>query len=255
MIALVETEGAALEICRIVDEPDASAPFLRINVRLGLPPLSSGAFIRFSSCIRESVPTYSDVPSLVIEGRPPRHPPFHSSPEEGLVVVIMTIGIYGMATAADVITIVTHLRSLVALATTTPPGVTFIPWENWGPRVAACFKLRVRPKFDVLMGGRLATIGNETHSLFDFNSTRIRDAIRRTGRINNVDQMTVNHKSVIPRGMLFKEDVVGELPYISVVKPASVDWKVLINYEEELAGLSWNVRGQLVSLCLRALWD
>ena len=249
MIALVETESAALDICRIVEEPDGRAPSLCTNVRLGLPPLSSGAFIRFSSCMRESVPTYSDTHSIVIEGRPPRHPPFHSSPEDGLVVVIMSIGIYGMSTAAHVITIVTHLRSLVALATTTPPEVTFIPWENWGPRVTACFKLRVRPKFDVVLGGRLATIWNETLSLFDFNPTRIRDASRRTssssGRINNVHQMTVNHISVIPRGMLFKEDVVGELPYISVVKPASADWKILINYEEELAGLSWNFVGCL----------
>jgi hypothetical protein len=55
--------------------------------------------------------------------------------------------------------------------------------------------------------------------------------------------------------MLFKEDVVGELPYISarVVKPAFVDWKSLINYEEELAGLSWNVRGQPISLYLQGL--
>src|SRR5712691_9875594 len=193
-----------------VRHPRASAPM----VRLGLPPLSSGAFIRFSNCIRESVPTYSDAPSLVIEGRPPRLPPFHSSPEVGLVVVVMPVAIevHGMSTVADV-TIVTHLRSLVALATTTPPGVTFIPWENWGPRVAACFGLRVRPKFDVLMGGRLAIHWNGKLYLFDFNSTRIRDAVRRTssssGRINlnNVDRMTVNHRSVIPRGMLFKGDV------------------------------------------------
>ena len=257
MIAFVETGGAALEICRIVEEPDGSAPALCTMVRLGLPPLSSRASIRSSSCIRESVPTYSDAPSLVIEGRPPRHPPFHSSPEEELVVIMMAIRIQGVCTPAYV-TIVTHLRSLVALATTTPPGVTSTPWENWCPRVAACFKFHVHPEFDVLIGGRLATIWNQL-SLFDFNSTRIRDAIRRTssssGRINNVDLMTVNHRSVIPRGMLFKEDVVGELPYILVVKPAPVDWKILINYEEELAVLSWNVRGQLVSLCLLALRD
>ena len=157
MIALVKTDSAALEICRIVENPDGSAPSLCTKVHLGLPPLSSGAFIRFSSCIRESVPTYSDAPSLVIEGRPPRHPPFHSSPEEGLLVVVMTIGVHGMSNVSNV-TIVTHLRSLVALATTTPPGVTFIPWENWGPRIAACFGLRVRPKFDVLIGGPVCHI-------------------------------------------------------------------------------------------------
>jgi len=249
MIALVETDNTALEICRIVEEPDGSVPSLCTIVRLGLPPLASEAFIRFSYCIRESVPTYSDAPSLVMKGRPPRHPPFHSSPEEGLVVIVITIGIHATSTAAHV-TIVTHLHSLIALAATTPPGMTFIPWENWGPRAAACFERR-RPKSDVLMGDRLATIWNETLSIFDFNSTRIRDALRRasgsSGRIDNLDLMTVNHRSVIPGGMLFKEDVVGELPYISVVKPAFVDWKSLINHEEELAGLSWNVRGQLVS--------
>ena len=258
MIALVETDSATLEICRIVEEPDGHMSSLCTIVRLGLPPLASEAFIRFSYCIRESVPTYSDASSLVIEGRPPSHPPFHSSPEEGLVIVVVTIGIHATSTAVHV-TIVTRLRSLVALATTTPPGVTIIPWDNWGPRAAACFQFRVRPKSDVVMGDRLATIWNEALSVFDFNSTRIRDAIRRTssssGCIDNVDLMAVNQKSVIPRGMLFKEDVVGELPYISVrvVKPAFVDWKSLINYEEELAGLSWNVRGQLISLCLQGL--
>ena len=249
MIALVEADSAALEICRIVEEPDGSVSLCTI-VRLGLPLLVPEAFIRFSYCIRESVPTYSDAPSLVMEGRPPRHPPFHSSTEEGLVVVVMTIRIHAGYTVAHV-TIVTHLRSLIALVATTPPGVTLIPWDNWGPRAAACFELRVRYNSDVLMGDRLATIWKGTLFLFDFNSTRIRDALRRasrsSGRINNVDLMTVNHRSVIPGGRLFKEDVVGELPYISVVKPAFVDWKSLINHEEELAGLSWNVRGQLVS--------
>jgi len=257
VIALVETDSVALEICRIVEEPDGGVSLCTI-VRLGLPPLAPEAFIRFSYCIRESVPTYSDAPSLVTEGRLPRHPPFRSSPKEGLVVVVMTIGIHATSTAEHV-TIVTHLRSLVALAATTPPRVTFIPWENWGPRAAACFEFRVRPKSDVLMGDRLATIWNETLSLFDFNSTRIRDALQRASRssgcTNTVDLMTINHGSVIPGGMLFKEDVVGELPYISVVKPAAADWKSLINHEEELAGLSWNVRGQLVSLCLLAFWD
>ena len=55
--------------------------------------------------------------------------------------------------------------------------------------------------------------------------------------------MTVKHRSVISRGMLFKEDVVGELPYISLVRPAFVDWMYLTNYEEGLAGLSRNIGG------------
>ena len=64
-----------------------------------------------------------------------------------------------------------------------------------------------------------------------------------------MDVTTVKHRSVIPKGLLFKEDVMGLLPYISAVRPASKDWKCLANYEEGLAALSWNslVRGNLFS--------
>jgi len=95
------------------------------------------------------------------------------------------------------------------------------------------------------MGDRLATIWSGTLSLFDFNSTRIRDAIRRAGDPSGhgMHPTTVKYRSVIPRGKIFKEDVVGELPYISVVKPDFVDWRYLTNYKEGLAGLSWNIGG------------
>jgi len=199
--------------------------------------------------MRETVPAYSDTPSLVIEGRPPRRPPFHKSPNEGLVVFVITVGT--RTTTPEAFTFVTHLYSLMALATSTSSGTTIIPWENWGPRVTACFKLDVHPKNGVLIGHRLATLSCGTLFIFDFNSTRILDAIRRiddsSGR--SMDVTTVKHRSVIPKGRLFKEDVVGELPYISVVRPASKDWKRLANYEEGLAALSWDslVRGDLFS--------
>ena len=139
----------------------------------------------------------------------------------------------------------------MALATLTSPEATFIPWENWGPHATACFELPVRPKVDVLIGDRLATLSRGTLSIFDFNSTRIQDAIKGNGDSSlgrSMDVTTVKHKSVIPKGRLFKEDVVGELPYISVVRPVSTGWKRLANYEEGLAGLSWNsdVRWPLV---------
>ena len=200
--------------------------------------------------MRESVPAYSNAPSLVIEGRPPRRPPFHTSPDEGLVVFVIAIKIDRIY--VTLLTIVTHLRSLMELAASTSSEVTFIPWENWGPRVTACFQLHARPKVDVLIGDRLATLSRGTLSIFDFNSTRIRDATRRTGDLlgRSMDDTTVQHRSVIDKGGVFKEDVVGELPYISVVRPASTNWKGLANYEEGLAGLSWDsdVRGRLVLL-------
>jgi hypothetical protein len=147
-------------------------------------------------------------------------------------------------------TIVTHLRSLMALATSTSSEVAVIPWESWGPRATACLGLHFRPKFDALIGDRLATLSRGTLSIFDFNPTRIQDAINnnRDSSGRSVDVTTVKHRSVLPKERLFKEDVVGELPYISVVRPVSTDWESLVNYEEGLAGLSWNsdVRGSLV---------
>src|SRR5260221_11011071 len=243
-IARFDATKEVLEICRVVEEPDSSAPSLRTIVHLGFPPRAPGTSIRYCYCTRESVPAYSDARSVPIEGRPPKHPPFHSSPEGGLVVVTVSIGILGTFSTTK-ITIVSHLRSLIALAAIRPSGVTFIPWEKWGPRTTACFQLQFFPSSDVIMGDRLATISNGTLSLFDFNSTRIQDAIRRAGNPSGpgrgMHPTRVKHRSVIPRGMLFKEDVVGELPYISLVRPAFVGWMYLTNYEDGLAGLSWNL--------------
>ena len=93
-IALVEKDNATLELCRIVEESDSGAPSLITLVRLGLLPLTPEASVLFSQCIRESVPAYSDAPSLVIEGRPPRRFPFRNSTDEGLVAVVMVTTIY-----------------------------------------------------------------------------------------------------------------------------------------------------------------
>jgi hypothetical protein len=247
-LALVETDSATLELCTIVKESDSGAPSLCSLVRLGLPPLTQEVSVLNSQCIRESVSAYSDAPSLVIEGRPPRRVPFRNSTEEGLIAVIMDISHdswprYG----TRCLTIVTHLRALVALATRTSPGVTFIPWENWGPRITACFDDPFHRY--ALMGERLTIISNDGLSLLDFNLSRIRDTIGRSGNSSGhrVHVTTVKHRSVIPRGNLFREVVVGELPYISVVRPVPLSFN-LANYEEGLAGLSWDVRGRLSPL-------
>jgi len=255
-MVLVETDSVTLGLCRIVEESDGGAPSLITLVRLGLPPLTPGTSVHNSQCIRESVPAYSDTPSLVIEGRPPRQVPFRNSTEEGLVAVIMDIGVnydswlrHGAGAPWIYFTIVTHLRTLVALATRKSPEVTFIPWENWGPRATACFDRPVHGYSDALMGERLTTISHGTLSLLDFNSSRIRDTIQRTGNSSGCSGpvKTVKHRSVIPREGLFREDAVGELPYISVVKPAPWDWTSPASYEEGLAVLSWDVRGRCFS--------
>jgi hypothetical protein len=92
-IALVEKDSTSLELCRIVEESDGGAPFLRTLVRLGLPPLKLGVSAYSSCCVRERVPAYSDAFPVMTEGRPPRRVPFHNSTEDGLVAIVMHIAV------------------------------------------------------------------------------------------------------------------------------------------------------------------
>ena len=247
MIALLETGSTALELCRIVEEPGDGAPYLCTLIRLGLPPLTSRASIVASRFIRENVAAYSDIPSFAIEDRPPRRFPFRNSPEEGLLLIILTVRDITvearMVYSPPEVTIVTHLRTLVALAITTSPGVTFIPWNNWGPRVTACFRKYHHPYQYVPMGERLAMLSSSQPFLFDFNSSRIEDTIRRSDNSSgrDVHVTTVEHRSEISGVSLFREDVVGELPYIYVVWTASLGWSRIASYEEGLTGLKLDV--------------
>ncbi|KAI0284894.1 hypothetical protein BC826DRAFT_1109452 [Russula brevipes] len=223
---------------------------LRTLVRLGLPPLASESHISVSYCAPEQMPVYSGAPSFVFEGRPPRRHPFHSSPEERIVTFGLSIGLsdhFGIQS----FTIVTRPRTLIALATTAVPEVKFIPWEDWGPSGTACFERHIDSLSDACMGERLAMISNfdRSLSLFDFNTMRVQNAMREVGHPSqNAVYPVVRDRAVIRRGRVFAIDVVSELPYISVLIPAPSNWESLQNYEERLAGLSKDVRGQTISL-------
>ena len=245
-IALVETDGAALELCRIVEGLDSRTPSLCTIVRLGFPPFAIGVSIRHSYWSQEVVPAYVDAPPLVIEGRPPRRIPFHHSPEEVLVAMVISDENIVLPTF---VALVTRLRTLVALATTTPPGVTFIPWENWGPRATACFELPLdlHSRVDAITGVRCTRIREGELSILDFNSMRIRDAMQRNRNSSGrpADVTTVGLRSIIARGRHFREDVVSELPYICFnVSASPLDWNRIVIYEEGPARLSSNVRGR-----------
>jgi len=247
-IVLVKNDSAMLEVCRIVQEPDDDTPSLRTLVRLGLPPLTSGTRISYSYCIPEQMPVYSDVPPFVVEGRPPRGHPFHNLPEERIVVIAFSIG-FSNHLAIRSFTIVTHPRTLMAHATTTPPKVNFIPWEDWGPSGTACFERHVNSLSDACVGERLAMISNGSLSLFDFNPMRVQNAMREVGHPSqNAVYSVVKDRAVIPRGRLFAIDVVSELPYISVLIPAPSNWESLHNYEEGLAGFSKDDQGARLNI-------
>ncbi|KAI0284899.1 hypothetical protein BC826DRAFT_130544 [Russula brevipes] len=238
MIALVKGHTETLEVCRIVQDSETSS--LRTLVHLGLPPLASQAHFWRSYCIQAQMPV--DASSFVVEGRPPRRHPFHNSPEEGTVAIVL-------ATRDPILirafTIVTHLRTLVAHATTTLLEVNFIPWEDWGPSGTACFERPIDSLHEVFVGERLAMISGGSLSLFDFNSMRVQNAIRKVGRPSqNAVHSVVKDRVVIPSGETFETNVVSELPYISVVIPKPFNWKDLCNYEEGLAGFSKDIRGE-----------
>jgi hypothetical protein len=93
------------------------------------------------------------------------------------------------------------------------------------------------------MGERLAMLSFSKLFLFDFNSSRIEDTIRRSDNSSgrDVHVTTVEHRSEISGVSLFREDVVGELPYIYVVWTASLGWSRIASYEEGLTGLKLDV--------------
>jgi len=83
----------------------------RMMVHHTLPPtltLPLGVFIRYSYCMRESTPAYSEACPLVIDGHPPRRIPFHRLPDKGLVVVI-TIEIPNVFVAIHIISLPTSV--------------------------------------------------------------------------------------------------------------------------------------------------
>jgi hypothetical protein len=234
---------ATLEVCRIVQEPDRDTPSLRTLVRLGLPPFAPWmCHLRDSYCSLAQMPVYSDTHSFLVGGpaRPPRRHPFHNSPEERIVAIAFRVGF------RDQLTIVTHVRTLIAHAATTLPDMNFIPWKDWGPSGTACFDRYINILDDACVGGRLATISDGSLCLFDFNPARVQNAIREVGRPSqNAAHSVVKDRVVIPRGESFEIDVVSELPYISVEVPTPRDWKGLRHYEEGLAGFSKDIRGKV----------
>jgi hypothetical protein len=245
-IVLVGNRTFALEICRIVEEPESDTPSLRTLARLGLPPLAPEVLILRSYCFPEQVAVYSEAPSFVVEGRPPRRHPFHNSPEEGVVAFSIVFQVNFRKKLF--FTIVTHVRTLIAHATTTLPEVNLIPWNDWGPSGTACFERGLHPLFDACVGERLATISDGSLTLLDFNSMRVQNTIQKVGHPSrDAVHSAVKDRVVIPRGQLFGIDVVSELPHISASMPAPFAFPIS-NDNEGLAGFSKNVRGQTFSL-------
>jgi hypothetical protein len=252
-IAFVEDDTATLEVCRIVQERDSNTPSLRTLVRLGLPPLASQARLWHSYCIPAQTPV--DTPSSVVEGRPPRRHPFHSSPEERIVAFVLSITLDSHVMIRS-FTVVTHVRTLIAHATTTLPEVNFIPWKDWGPSGTACFGQPINSLHEAFMGDRLAKISIGSLSLLDFNSARVQNTIRKVGHPSrDAVHSVVRDRVVIPRGQVFEIDIVSKLPYISVVIPMPYYWESLHDYEEGLAGFSKDVRGQTFSCWSTQKWD
>jgi hypothetical protein len=222
-IALIDIHGVALELCRIVTDPASCKPSLCTLIHLGLPPLASNVQISRAYCILKNAPAYPHTPYCAVEGRPPRRLPFLDSPKDGITIFDILVA-SRTSNDFDTLTIVTHLRTLLALATTTPPRLTFIPWKDWGPPVTACFGAGYSiydRGHDLLVGERWVTTMPDSLRLRDFNPTRIQDSIRGTSDSSRrgARRKVVNQRRVLPRG-LFKEGVASELPYMMVDGPA-----------------------------------
>jgi hypothetical protein len=216
-IAFALHETFELELCRLILPVTDAAPTLQTVSRLRLPRLLRG---RQVDDIRLSQPaplSGSHPPS-----RTSLHAafPFRSNPEDD----ILAFDIISYPHRERRIIFVARRRTLLALAAEPKASVGPRAWEDWGPR--ATHWMELDPLNDSLsIAGSRCVLVKYSHlrnhyvlDLRDFNPHRVR-ALR-----------AVPPPTVLSAEACFEEDVVCELPYVSLRKE-NVGKRVLLDDE------------------------
>jgi hypothetical protein len=216
-IAFALHETFELELCRLILPVADAAPTLQTVSRLRLPRLLRG---RQVDDIRLSQPaplSGSHPPS-----RTSLHAafPFRSNPEDD----ILAFDIISYPHRERRIIFVARRRTLLALAAEPQASAGPRAWEDWGPR--ATHWMELDPLNDSLsIAGSRCVLVKYSHlrnhyvlDLRDFNPHRVR-ALR-----------AVPPPTVLSAEACFEEDVVCELPYVSLRKE-NVGKRVLLDDE------------------------
>jgi hypothetical protein len=214
----------ALQVCKLTTPGIEAAPILQTICSLKLPSLLSFqqiADLRLSQ------------PSPLSGNHHPASPqrsrsvfPFRSDPEDD----ILAFDVHFRDDLGRRIIFVARRRALLSLAAAIPQATGMQPatraWEDWGPRMTHWMELDPLNDSISLAGSRCVLV-KYSHlrdhfvlDLRDFNSHRV--------RARSAHDKTVT--AVLSAEACFEEDVVSELPFVSIRKE-NVGSRVLLDDE------------------------
>jgi hypothetical protein len=212
----------ALQVCKLTTAGIEAAPILQTICSLKLPGLLSGqqiADLRLSQ------------PSPLSGNHPPASPqrsrsvfPFRSDPEDD----ILAFDVHFRDDQGRRIIFVARRRTILSLAVATPQATSMQfatrAWEDWGPRMTHWMELDPLNDSISLAGSRCVLV-KYSHlrdhfvlDLRDFNSYRVRARSAYDKTVTAGAGSVRAHQAVLSAEACFEEDVVSELPFVSIRK-------------------------------------
>ncbi|KAI0301473.1 hypothetical protein BC826DRAFT_989875 [Russula brevipes] len=231
-------DAFSLQICKLNRGSGDATPTLHTLCSLRLPCLLGGQQIADLRLSQPS-PLSGDHPS---PRRSHSEFPFRSDPEDN----ILAFDVYFRDDHGRRIIFVARRRALLSLAFPLGTGPSVLPstkaWEDWGPRATHWMELDPLNDSISLAGSRCVLVKYShlrSHFVLDlreFNPYRVRTRGARHGKSTPITGIA--SRMVLSAGACFEEDVVSELPFLSIRKE-NVGSRVLLD-DEWMAEILWD---------------
>ena len=224
----------ALQVCKLTTAGIEAAPILQTLCSLKLPGILSFQQV---ADLRLSQPSPLSGNHHPASPRRPRSRfPFRSDPEDD----ILAFDVLFRDDQGRRIIFVVRRRAILSLAIATPRATSMHPatraWEEWGPRMTHWMDLDPLNDSISLAGSRCVLV-KYSHlrdhfvlDLRDFNSYRVHARSAHDKTVTAAAGGVVAHQAVLSAEACFEEDVVSELPFVSIRKE-NVGSRVLLDDE------------------------
>lgn len=221
----------ALEVCKLDRACGGAVPTLQTICLLELPNLLSGqqiVDIRIpqASPLSNNHPSHTQGSSSIF--------PFRSNPEDD----ILAFDVKFRNDYDRRIIFVARRRTLLSLAPKSGTDIPHVPavkaWEDWGPRATHWMELDPSNDSISLSGSRCVLVkylhlrNHFVLDMRDFNPYRIRAWSARNKTATST--ATTSYQAVLSAEACFQEDIIFELPFVSIRKE-NVGSRVLLDDE------------------------
>lgn len=226
-------DAFALQVCKLTRAGSEATPILQTLCLLKLPSLLSSQQITDLRLSQPSPLSGNHRPSSSQQSLSAF--PFRSDPEDDIIA----FDVYFRDDHGRRIIFVAHRRTLCSLAATSQ-GASIPPvtraWGDWGPRTTHWTELDPLNDTISLAGSRCVLV-KYSHlrdhfvlDLRDFNPYRVRARTTPNKTATVTMAGTTIHQAVLSAEPCFEEDVVSELPFLSIRKE-NVGSRVLLDDE------------------------